>query len=477
VNGIQGGNATFGTITASGLYTAPRTMPTPSTFQVCATQVAATGCAKVVLSQITALRVAPNPVTLFIGATVNLTATGTLPNGGTITPSVVWTSSNPAIATIDAAGVLTGTAPGTATITATWVNGLAATVPVTVTGIKILPDSVEKLLGGTQQFSVADAPQGTQFAWSVNGVQGGNTTFGTITTSGFYTAPRTLPTPSTFQVCATLATATGCAKVVLSQIPTGGADVIVLNDINTFQNDIGSNANNQQFFRNLVQFSSTGPRGNQTGVLMHRGHASVCDLGECSAGFTTLSSTLAAVGFSFTQLNDGTATIQTIPSNIKVILLWTPTTPYSNTEINVLKAFAGEGGRIVFVGEHQGFYGTTGIAVENAFFASMGAQMTNTGGQFECTAAIALPATSLRTHQVTTGMTGLTISCASQVVPGPNDYAFLYDSQNTVVLGAVAKIDLTPIPIILNLVPARSAATPVTPKVSSSGRLLPVKTP
>src|SRR5262249_46349868 len=150
------------------------------------------------------------------------------------------------------------------------------TVPVQVTGITIRPDSVEKLLGGTQQFSIAEAPQGTGFAWKVNGIQGGNTTFGTITTSGFYTAPRTMPTPSTFQVCATLAAATGCAKVVLAAIPSGSADVIVVNDMNLFDSTRAVFPNNATFFRNLVQFSGTGPRTTQTGVMMHRGHQSRC---------------------------------------------------------------------------------------------------------------------------------------------------------------------------------------------------------
>jgi hypothetical protein len=109
----------------------------------------------------------------------------------------------------------------------------------------------------------------------------------------------------------------------------------------------------------------------------------------------------------------------------------------------------------------------------------MGAQMTNTGGALDC-GSVALPAASLRPHQVTTGMTGLTIACASQVVPGPNDYPFLYDQTNTVVLGAVAKIDFTPLPpdpIILNRVPTRSVATPVDSNVRSWGRVSPAKTP
>jgi len=62
-----------------------------------------------------------------------------------------------------------------------------------------------------------------------------------------------------------------------------------------------------------------------------------------------------------------------------------------------------------------------------------------------------LPSTSLRPHQITTGMTDVTVACASVIVPGPNDYPLFYDSTNTKVLAGVAKIDVTPIPVTLNL--------------------------
>ena len=42
INGIAGGNATLGTISAGGLYTAPATVPTPNTIQVTATSLADT---------------------------------------------------------------------------------------------------------------------------------------------------------------------------------------------------------------------------------------------------------------------------------------------------------------------------------------------------------------------------------------------------------------------------------------------------
>ncbi|MEG2633550.1 MAG: PASTA domain-containing protein [Oscillospiraceae bacterium] len=72
------------------------------------------------------ISVAPTAVSVAAGATTQLTAT--------VTPSsaVAWSSSDPAIATVDANGLVTGVAAGSATITAA-ANGKTATCAVTVT--------------------------------------------------------------------------------------------------------------------------------------------------------------------------------------------------------------------------------------------------------------------------------------------------------------------------------------------------------
>jgi hypothetical protein len=133
-----------------------------------------------------------------------------------------------------------------------------------------------------------------------------------------------------------------------------------------------------------------------------------------------------------------------------VLVLWNPTTFFSSTEINAFKKFASEGGRILFVGEHSGFY--SGIPVENQLLLDMGAAFTNIGAQIDCLLSGTdpypiIPAASLRSHQVMTGVTQVTLACSSQAVPGPNDFALFFDRGNTVALAGVAKIDLTPLPI------------------------------
>ena len=80
----------------------------------------------------------------------------------------------------------------------------------TTVGITLSPTSATVLVGTTSQFT-ASVTNGGAVNWSVNGVANGNTTVGTISTSGLYTAPLSVPTtagtpptPTAISVTATL---------------------------------------------------------------------------------------------------------------------------------------------------------------------------------------------------------------------------------------------------------------------------------
>lgn len=79
--------------------------------------------------------------------------------------------------------------------------------PFTIKGVGIIPTTATVVTGDNQQFTalVAIETGNQSVTWSVNGVDGGNTTVGTISTTGLYTAP-SLPAgqrSSTFLVRAT----------------------------------------------------------------------------------------------------------------------------------------------------------------------------------------------------------------------------------------------------------------------------------
>ena len=324
-----------------------------------------------------------------------------------------------------------------------------------VATLTLSPPTSERLPNGTQQFTVTSGPAGP-YTWSVNGVDGGNATFGTITGTGFYTAPGAVPTPSSFQVCARV-TATpavrGCATVTINPIPTAGADVVVFNDVNLFDGTAMSDVNNQRMVRNLVNFTGPGVRATGRGVVIQSGHNS----SYIRCFDTAAENVMVGEGYTVTRLTD--ADVPLPAAGVKVLILCLPNIPYSRAEINRFKQFSSEGGRLIFVGEHAGFYGS-GIPIENQFLIDMGAVMRNVGDAIDCGYNV-LPAASLRAQQITTGMTQVTMACASVITLGENDFALFYDRSNTRVLAGVAKVDVTPLPASLRAM-AMSAAPAAT---------------
>src|SRR5436309_11581251 len=87
------------------------------------------------------------------------------------------------------------------------------------TAVHVLPSTAIVATSTTQQFTVTGITN-TTVNWSVNGTAGGNSTVGTISASGLYTAPSSIPNPATVQV-----TAADQASPSL----TGSASVTVIN--------------------------------------------------------------------------------------------------------------------------------------------------------------------------------------------------------------------------------------------------------
>ena len=246
--------------------------------------------------------------------------------------------------------------------------------------------------------------------------------------------------------------------------PEPGTDIVVFNDMNPFDDVSMADVNNQYMVRNLVSYTTPGPRDSSDVVLMDYGRSSACYPTYCSpANLATMYSVIGDQGLTITDIFSSSGSLSSIAADVKVIFLWNPLVDYTVDEINALKDFAAEGGRVVFVGEHSGFYGA-GIPIENAFLLNMGAVMTNIGNAVDCGYNV-LPNASLRPHQVTTDMSEVTIACASVIVPGPSDYPLYYDSTNTQVLAGVATIDTTHIvalqaPLALSLSVGGAGATP-----------------
>jgi hypothetical protein len=93
-----------------------------------------------------------------------------------------------------------------------------------VNAFSLTPFPAQTEVGARQQFF---ANVEAELIWSVNSIDGGNSTYGTISTSGLYAAPATVPTPSTFRICARYtsdASVLACANMTVTpavvQTPT-----------------------------------------------------------------------------------------------------------------------------------------------------------------------------------------------------------------------------------------------------------------
>jgi len=208
VNGVTGGSSTTGTISVSGLYSAPGVVPSPSTVTVTAVSAADSAATASTTVTIVALppvvTVTPSTVSVPGNTTQQFTATitnttntavtwevNTVPGGngtvGFISQTGLYTAPsaipNPAMVTVSAVSAANTSSVGSAAVTIT-----------TPEVVVVTPPSVTLQPYATQQFTGTSSINGDTLTWQVNGVTGGDATYGTITTAGLYAAPSSAPT-------------------------------------------------------------------------------------------------------------------------------------------------------------------------------------------------------------------------------------------------------------------------------------------
>lgn len=208
VNGHNGGNSTVGTISSSGLYTPPATVPNPS--QVTVTAVsnannADTASVGIIITSGVTMSVSPATADLLPGKIQQFTATVVGNSNTAVTWAVAGISGgNSTVGTISSQGIYTAPAtltsvPQSIAVTATAAVDATKSASATVTlhnnlSVSIAPGSASVQTFGQQQFTATVAgDNNTNFSWQVNGVSGGNFSYGTIA-GGLYTAPNRVPT-------------------------------------------------------------------------------------------------------------------------------------------------------------------------------------------------------------------------------------------------------------------------------------------
>jgi uncharacterized protein YjdB len=179
VTGVAGGSATITATTSNGGFTATKVITVT-----------------VPVVPVTGVSLSDSIFTRAIDETIQLTATIS-PNGAT-NSAVSWSSSNEAVATVDASGVVTAVSAGSVTITATTSDGSFTAIangtivkPVTNFTITLASGYAVLRIGSTLQLSTDNTP----FDGLVNSVtwSSQDTSVATIDASGLVTCVATSP--------------------------------------------------------------------------------------------------------------------------------------------------------------------------------------------------------------------------------------------------------------------------------------------
>jgi uncharacterized protein (DUF1800 family) len=229
VNGVTEGNSTYGTVSTTGLYTAPTVIPMNNAVKVTATSTAYPTKSASVTITITHPPVqlwSTSPTSVPVGPfTIWLNGqnfgSNTVVNFGGVQLTPVVSSSTSAKLSGTALASQVGTKVKV-TATNTGLGGTTSgSVNVSVTAAPPVSVSLSPSIAGvpvntTKQFNATVTNgNGLAVAWSVNGIVGGNTTVGTVSGSGLYTAPAAIPNPATVTVQASAGSAVGSATVTV----------------------------------------------------------------------------------------------------------------------------------------------------------------------------------------------------------------------------------------------------------------------
>jgi hypothetical protein len=216
VNQVNGGSSATGTITSTGLYTAP-SVASQATFTITAVADANTSIsasASVTVTPIVSVTVNPHSAAVETAHTLQLSATVV----NTTNTAVTWQVSgvaggNSTVGTIDANGLYTapGSVPSPATVTVTAISVAdptksdSASVTISLTPVlSVNPLQATVVVANQQQFTATISGLVDPLVnWGVSGTGCSGAQCGTIDTNGLYTAPASVPNPATVTVTAT----------------------------------------------------------------------------------------------------------------------------------------------------------------------------------------------------------------------------------------------------------------------------------
>lgn len=202
---VSGGGA----INSSGLYTAPSVLAQTSVTIKAESNQDNTkyATASITVNPLVEISISPTSASVASAGVVTFTATVT----GALDTTVAWSVDGGSLnGTITGGGVYNAPSVVTTTVATVRVTSVAdssedATAEVTIAsvveGMKIYPAISHVEIDRTQKYAVVITGTADKSAvWFVNDTEGGDSTYGTISQSGVYTAPAVLPSPVTVTI-------------------------------------------------------------------------------------------------------------------------------------------------------------------------------------------------------------------------------------------------------------------------------------
>gem|GEM_PF-706509 len=197
-------------------------------------------------SRTVTVTLSPSTATLNVGATQQFSASVS----GSSSTSVTWSvngvsGGSSAMGTVSTSGLYKAPASvpsASVMVTATSVadssSSASSSVKITSsTSVSVSPSKASIATGATQQFTATvTGLANTVVSWSVNGMAGGSSALGTVSSMGLYTAPASLPSPNPVTVTATSVASPGQSASAMVTIVTSSGSLSSLNPIVSMQN-------------------------------------------------------------------------------------------------------------------------------------------------------------------------------------------------------------------------------------------------
>jgi DNA/RNA endonuclease G (NUC1) len=260
---------------------------------------------------VASVTVTPDSTDVNVGSTTPYTAAGFDASSAPVSTTFTWTSSDQAVATVDASGVVTGVAAGKATITATSANNVAGTARVRVVAPPPPPPLGDVVIsqiyagGGNsgapftndyvELFNHGDTPADIT-GWRIQYTSAA----GTFSASNVVTLPSATLAPHRYYLVQ-LAAGAG----VIAPLPTPDATLGVIN--------MGATAGKVLLLAPGITGSGSCPSG--TGIVDHVGYGTTSNCGASWGGTTSLASNTTAVF----RKNDGCVNTGSVSADFEIL--------------------------------------------------------------------------------------------------------------------------------------------------------------